>query len=69
MLIDRLDRKQLLRRSSILGENQLRFAHALIRDVASQLTRIERARRHEAAAARIGSRPERVDTAELIAHH
>jgi class 3 adenylate cyclase len=73
LLIDRLDRKQLLRRqrrSSIAGENQLRFAHSLIRDVAyAQLTRPERARRHLAAADWIASRAERSDTAELIAHH
>jgi class 3 adenylate cyclase len=72
-LIDRLDRKQLLRRqrrSTIAGENQLRFAHSLIRDVAyGQLTRPERARRHLAAADWIASRAERSDTAELIAHH
>jgi hypothetical protein len=72
-LIDRLDRKQLLRRqrrSTIAGENQLRFAHSLIRDVAyAQLTRPERARRHLAAADWITSRAERSDTAELIAHH
>ena len=72
-LIERLDRKQLLRRqrrSTIAGENQLRFAHSLIREVAyAQLTRPERARRHQAAADWIVSRAERGDTAELIAHH
>ena len=66
-LIERLDRKQLLRRqrrSTIAGENQLRFAHSLIREVAyAQLTRPERARRHQAAADWIVSRAERGDTA------
>ena len=73
-LIDRLDRKQLLRRqrrSSIAGENQLRFAHSLIRDVAyAQLTRPERARAATWPPP-TGSPPraEWSDTAELIAHH
>ena len=70
----RLDRKQLIRRerrSSIAGETEFAFAHTLIRDVAyGQLTRAQRAERHERAADWIeqlaGGRDDR---AELVAYH
>jgi class 3 adenylate cyclase/tetratricopeptide (TPR) repeat protein len=70
----RLERKQLVRRarrSSIAGEVELSFTHALIREVAySQLPRAARAERHQRAATwleRVAT--DRGDTAELIAHH
>ena len=73
-LMLRLERKQLVhraRRSSIAGEVEFSFTHALIREVAySQLPRPARAQRHERAAAwleRVAT--DRADTAELIAHH
>ena len=70
----RLERKQLLhraRRSSIAGEVEFAFTHALIREVAySQLPRSARVQRHERAAAwleRVAT--DRAETAELIAYH
>ena len=70
----RLERKQLLRRarqSSVAGETELSFAHDLIHDVAyAQLTRTQRAQRHERAAAWVGQLAgDRDDRAELVAHH
>ena len=70
----RLDRKQLIRRerrSSVAGETEFAFAHALIRDVAyGQLTRAQRAERHERAADWIEQLAgDRDDKAELVAHH
>jgi class 3 adenylate cyclase/tetratricopeptide (TPR) repeat protein len=70
-----LARKELLRparTSSIEGEQEYSFWHLLVRDVAyGQLPRLERSRRHRAAAAWIeqktGQRPE--DSAELLAYH
>src|SRR5207237_1367450 len=54
-LVFRLERKQLLRRarrSSVAGETELSFAHSLIEEVAyAQLTRPQRAERHQRAAA------------------
>jgi class 3 adenylate cyclase/tetratricopeptide (TPR) repeat protein len=70
-----LSRKELVRRaraSSMEGEAEYAFWHALVRDVAyAQIPRAERSRRHEAAAGWIeGKARERVeDLAELIAHH
>jgi class 3 adenylate cyclase/tetratricopeptide (TPR) repeat protein len=67
--------KQLVRRvreSSMRGENEFAFAHALARDVAyGQLPRAARARKHAAAAAWIeGKAGERVeDSAEVLVHH
>jgi class 3 adenylate cyclase/tetratricopeptide (TPR) repeat protein len=70
----RLERKQLLRRavrSTVAGELELSFAHDLIRDVAyAQLTRPQRAERHERAATWVEQLAgDRDDRAELIAHH
>ena len=71
-LIDSLERKQLIRRawrSSVTGDIEFTFSHALIRDVAySQVRRAARAQRHEHVAGWL-SRLERDDLAELIAHH
>jgi hypothetical protein len=73
-LLGGVQRKQLVHRlhpSSIRGETEFRFAHALIRDVAySQIPRRERAAKHESAAGWIerlsGNRD---DKAELLADH
>jgi predicted ATPase/class 3 adenylate cyclase len=58
------------RRSSVEGESELAFAHALVRDVAyGQIARAERAESHERVARwieRLG-RPD--DHAEMLAHH
>jgi predicted ATPase len=70
-----LSRKELIRSartSSMEGEAEYAFWHALVRDVAyAQIPRAERARRHRAAAgwleAKAGERVE--DLAELLAHH
>ncbi len=58
------------RRSSLEGESEFAFAHALVRDVSyGQIPRAERARRHRAAAEWIDGlgRPE--DHAEMLAYH
>ena len=73
-LLHGLERKQLLqrvRRSSIQGETEFQFGHALTRDVAySQIRRADRAEKHEAAAAWIEQLAgERDDKAELLADH
>ena len=70
-----LSRKELIRSartSSMEGEAEYAFWHALVRDVVyAQIPRAERARRHRAAAgwleAKAGERVE--DLAELLAHH
>jgi class 3 adenylate cyclase/tetratricopeptide (TPR) repeat protein len=70
-----LARKELVRSvrtSSMEGEREYSFWHSLVRDVAySQIPRIERARRHRAAATWIerkaGERLE--DLADVLAHH
>jgi class 3 adenylate cyclase/tetratricopeptide (TPR) repeat protein len=68
-----LERKGFIRRqkrSSVAGETEFAFAHALVRDVAyGQIPRAERAAKHRRAAEWIASlgRPE--DHAEMIAHH
>jgi len=70
-LVQRLVRKEFLRRersSSIAGEQELAFRHALVRDVAyAQLPRAARAEKHRLAAewiaATSASRP------DLVAHH
>ena len=69
-----LERKQLVqrvRRSSIDGETEFTFGHALTRDVAySQIRRAQRAQKHEAAARWIEQLAgEREDKAELLADH
>jgi len=73
-LLHGLERKQLVqrvRRSSIQGETEFQFGHALTRDVAySQISRADRAQKHEAAAAWIEQLAgERDDKAELLADH
>src|SRR5436305_5884405 len=70
-----LERKEFIRRdrrSSIAGETQYAFLHALVRDVAyGQIPRAERAGKHRRAAEWIaslaGDRAE--DHAEMLAHH
>jgi class 3 adenylate cyclase len=70
-----LERKEFIRRdrrSSIAGETQYAFLHALVRDVAyGQIPRAERAEKHRRAAEWIaslaGDRAE--DHAEMLAHH
>ena len=69
-----LERKQLMlrvRRSSIEGESELRFAHALTREVAySQIRRSDRAAKHLAAADWLEPVARgREDRSELLAHH
>ena len=73
-LLHSLERKQLLQRvrhSSIDGEAEFNFTHALTRDVAySQIRRQDRAQKHEAAAEWIERLAgERDDKAELLADH
>jgi class 3 adenylate cyclase len=73
-LLHRLERKQLVqrvRRSSIDGETEFTFGHALTKDVAySQIRRAQRAQKHEAAAAWIEHLAgNREDKAELLADH
>jgi class 3 adenylate cyclase/tetratricopeptide (TPR) repeat protein len=58
------------RRSSLEGESEFAFAHALVRDVSyGQIPRADRARRHRAVAEWIDAlgRPE--DHAEMLAYH
>jgi class 3 adenylate cyclase/tetratricopeptide (TPR) repeat protein len=58
------------RRSSLEGESEFAFAHALVRDVSyGQIPRADRARRHRAVAEWLGGlgRPE--DHAEMLAYH
>jgi class 3 adenylate cyclase/tetratricopeptide (TPR) repeat protein len=58
------------RRSSVEGESEFAFAHALVRDVAyGQIARADRAEKHSHTARWIESlgRPE--DHAEMLAHH
>jgi class 3 adenylate cyclase/tetratricopeptide (TPR) repeat protein len=70
-----LERKEFIRRdrrSSIAGETQYAFLHALVRDVAyGQIPRAERAEKHRRAAEWLaslaGDRAE--DHAEMLAHH
>jgi class 3 adenylate cyclase/tetratricopeptide (TPR) repeat protein len=68
-----LERKGFVRRqkqSSVEGETEFAFAHALVRDVAyGQLPRSERAAKHQAVAEWVESlgRPE--DHAEMLAYH
>ena len=74
-LIGDLARRQLVRQltaSSLEGETEYLFWHALTRDVAyQQLPRAVRSRKHASAAAwlesRISARPE--DLADVLAHH
>src|SRR5215471_12320179 len=70
-----LERKEFIRRdrrSSIAGETQYAFLHALVRDVAyGQIPRAERVEKHRRAAEWLGSLAgDRVeDVAEMLAHH
>jgi class 3 adenylate cyclase len=73
-LLHGLERKQLVqrvRRSSIQGETEFQFGHALTKGVAySQIRRADRAQKHEAAAEWIEKlAAERDDKAELLADH
>jgi class 3 adenylate cyclase len=73
-LLHNLERKQLVqrvRRSSIQGETEFQFGHALTRDVAyNQIRRADRAHKHEAAALWIEQLAgQRDDKAELLADH
>jgi tetratricopeptide (TPR) repeat protein len=65
-----LERTQLLRRaerSTMAGETEVSFTHALVQDVAySQISRADRAERHIRAAAWLERREDR---AELLAYH
>jgi class 3 adenylate cyclase len=72
--LDRLEAKELvqLSRSTVAGEVQYAFRHALVRDVAyGQVVRAERAEKHRRAAAWVeGLAPDRAeDRAELLAYH
>ena len=68
-----LERKEFVsreRRSSVAGEDEYAFCHALVREVAyEQIPRAQRAQKHRAVAEWIESlrRPE--DNAEMVAHH
>jgi class 3 adenylate cyclase/tetratricopeptide (TPR) repeat protein len=72
-LLHSLERKGFVRRqrrTSVEGESELAFAHALVRDVAyGQIARADRVEKHRQAATWIESlgRPE--DHAEMLAHH
>ncbi|HXG77618.1 MAG TPA: AAA family ATPase [Gaiellaceae bacterium] len=58
------------RRSSVQGESELAFAHALVRDVAyNQIARAERAAKHRRVAEWIEGLGRREDHAEMLAHH
>jgi class 3 adenylate cyclase/tetratricopeptide (TPR) repeat protein len=60
------------RRSSVAGEEEYSFAHALVRDVAyGQIPRADRAAKHRAAASWIRTLPadRAADRAEMVAHH
>jgi len=70
----RLERTQLLHRadhSTLYGEIEVSFTHALVQDVAySQISRADRAERHVRAAAWLEQREgAREDRAELLAYH
>jgi tetratricopeptide (TPR) repeat protein len=75
LALHELARKELVRparTTSMEGETEYAFWHLLVRDVAySQIPRVDRARRHRAAAAWIERKAgERVeDLAEVLAHH
>jgi tetratricopeptide (TPR) repeat protein len=73
--LERLEAKEFVQRfgrSSVTGEVQYAFRHALVRDVAyGQVVRAERAEKHRRAAAWVeGLAPDRAeDRAELLAYH
>ena len=68
-----LERKELVRRerrSSVGGQTEYAFRHALLRDVAyGQIPRVRRAELHRHAALWIEALPRAEDLAELRAHH
>ena len=68
-----LERKEFVsrqRRSSVAGEAEYAFRHALVRDVTyEQIPRSERADKHVAAAEWIESLGRTEDHAEMLAHH
>ena len=68
-----LQRKEFVRResqSSVAGETEYAFWHALVRDVAyDQMPRARRAEKHQAAAEWIDSLTERDDHVEVVAEH
>jgi class 3 adenylate cyclase/tetratricopeptide (TPR) repeat protein len=72
-LLHALERKEFVRRerrSSVSGEVEYAFRHALVREVAyEQIPRAERASRHVAAADWIESLGRPDDHAEMLAHH
>ena len=58
------------RRTSVEGETELAFAHALVRDVSyGQIARADRAAKHRHVAEWIESLGRREDHAEMLAHH
>jgi len=58
------------RRSSVEGDNEFAFAHALVRDVAyGQIPRAERAAKHQRIAEWIESLGRREDHCEMLAYH
>jgi class 3 adenylate cyclase/tetratricopeptide (TPR) repeat protein len=72
-LLHALERKEFVRRerrSSVAGEVEFAFRHALVREVAyEQIPRGRRAKKHVAAAAWIESLGRPDDHAEMLAHH
>jgi class 3 adenylate cyclase len=72
-LLRSLERKEFLRRrreSSVEGQSEYAFHHALVRDVAySQIPRSVRGRKHRRAAEWIEALGRREDHAEMLAHH
>jgi class 3 adenylate cyclase/tetratricopeptide (TPR) repeat protein len=58
------------RRSTVAGEDEYAFRHALVRDVAyEQIPRVERVDKHRAAAEWMESLGRPDDHAEMVAHH
>jgi class 3 adenylate cyclase/tetratricopeptide (TPR) repeat protein len=58
------------RRSSLEGESEFAFAHALVRDVSyGQIPRADRAQRHQAVAEWMDSLGRTEDHAEMLAYH
>lgn len=72
-LLHGLERREFVQRarvSSVAGEAEYAFRHALIRDVAyGQIPRAARSRKHERAAAWVESLRRSDDHAEMLAHH
>ena len=68
-----LERKGFVRRqkrSSVEGETEFAFAHALVRDVAyGQIARADRAEKHRSVAEWIEGLGRQEDHAEMLAHH